>query len=229
MFRLQTLQSLHGDLAQLSRNPVLLVFTFLCLNLSLSELQQGLLERYFGISPVLPNKCISYHYIFRWNLKMKWILKNNTNKPLARVFCFVFDLSALLLACPLPLWPPVPSVSFWPLESHPFDFDIPSPFMVVTAGIPLFWNEMVIVIVPSKVGDKKAQCTSPLKSTRQARGLGICRARKPCLPRVQPLTLLSCERSGSFVTEWQVMCDVSPFQRKDLNQAKPANPPSTVI
>lgn len=89
---------------------------------------------------------------------------------------------------------------------------------------------MVIVIVPSKVGDKKEQCTSALKSTRQARGLCIfCRARKPCLPWVQPLTLLSCERSGSFVTKWQVMCDVSPFQRKDLNQAKPANPPSTVI
>lgn len=46
------------------------------------------------------------------------------------LFCFVFNLSALLLACPLPLWPPVPSISFWPLESHPFDFDIASPFHV---------------------------------------------------------------------------------------------------
>lgn len=78
---------------------------------------------------------------------------------------------------------------------------------------------MVIVIVLLKVGDKKVPCTSALKSTRQARGLGIfCRARKPCVPWVQPVTLLSCERSGSSVTKWQVMCDVSPFQRKDLTK-----------
>lgn len=38
------------------------MFTFL--DLSLSELQQGSLERCFGIAPALANKCMSYHHIF---------------------------------------------------------------------------------------------------------------------------------------------------------------------
>lgn len=42
--------------------------------------------------------------------------------------------------------------------------------MAVTVGILLFWNEIVIVIVFSKLGDEKVQSVSVLKSTRPARG-----------------------------------------------------------
>lgn len=107
------------------------LFTFLFLNLSLSELLQGLLERYLGIAPVLPNKCISLH------LQMKPQNEVNSEKQQQQttfVCFFFFNLPALLLACPFPLWPPVPSVSFWPLESHPFDFDIMSPFCGGNSG-----------------------------------------------------------------------------------------------
>lgn len=72
----------------------------------------------------------------------------------------------------------------------------------------LFWNKVVIVIVLSK----KVQSASALKSTRQAKGLSIfCRARKPCVRWVQPVTLLSPELSGSPVTKWQITGGVFPF------------------
>lgn len=87
---------------------------------------------------------------------------------------------------------------------------------------------MVIVIVVSQLGDGKVQSVSVLKSSRPARGHGIfCRARKLCMPWARPVTLLSCELSGSFVTKWQIMCGVSPFQRKDL--IKPNQQPFEVL
>lgn len=96
-------RALRGSPAQLSRNSGLLVVYF-----PLSESQT--LRVAAGLTgKVLPNKCISLH------LQMKPQNEVNFEKQqqqITFVIFFFFNLSALLLACPLPLWPPVPSISF---------------------------------------------------------------------------------------------------------------------
>lgn len=147
---------------------------------------------------------------------MKWILKNNTNKPLVRVFCFLF-----LIYQPYLL--PVPSLSGLPCLPFMLAIRITSIWLWHYVSLPwwwrqvfcLFWNEMVIVIVLLKVGDKKVPCTSALTSTRQARGLGIfCRARKPCVPWVHlwPCSLVSAAALLSLSGRLCVMCQ--PFREK---------------
>lgn len=95
---------------------------------------------------------------------MKYILKNNSNKPLCKFFFLLYQPYFL----PVPL--PRASCAFHSILAIRIHLTLTLhlPSVVATAVFLLFWNEMVIVIVLLKVGDKKVQCTSAPKNTRQA-------------------------------------------------------------
>lgn len=150
---------------------------------------------------------------------MKRILKRKTENKKPHFLRLLFFKSYQ------PYFLPVPSPSG--LLCLPFHFGhynhihlaltLHLPSMVVTVGIPpvLEWGGQRLSYL--QVGWREGTVCSVWRVLGQREGHSIFwRARKPRVPWAWPVTLFSCELSGSSVTKWQIICGVSPFQRKDL-------------